>query len=526
MIDSLDGIPNKQVLDLFANEAEFRDFLVANLDLIEPGLEFLEKEHVILNPNGSGGRVDILARDPYGHILCIEIKRSDSSARSTLNELSKYVALLVDRDQLPQHNIRCVVVSTHWNELLLPLSYFAHFVNVQVTALQAVRDGDQVLLQPLTMTDIKFLPQLSPDMDLIWFEAEEPRLRYVDFLKARSARLPFVRLALLLFQLRPEASKSLDPFSMMICVWRIKDGLHDKIEEVIGKPIGQDWPYAARGWEPEADAKNWIDDAPFTDFPEVAKGWTHGTPEKLSSLLPNYGLQEVVRLGGWPKNDLINDDKRILEMAQAMSPLFGAGRPSRHRFHATVTPRIVPSWQTATASFLDFISFEELWKAQAAAYLDQIVESDVSVELHAWDKKHLVYAIHQARFHEEAMYSFFQIAISRNGTLLRAMRGMYVWDGVTRPPSASELIHTVYGGIMHARVAIGSAVDDARYEPANRLHGFFSAFDWLDEYGSVRSTPSIARYSLRDFVASNPDYSAAISETLEQVGALPTDPSS
>lgn len=526
MIDGPDSRQNRQVLGLFDNEAEFRDFLVVNLDLIEPGLEFLEKEHVIENPNGSGGRVDILARDPYGHILCIEIKRSDSSARSTLNELSKYVALLAERDRLAQHNIRCVVVSTHWNELLLPLSYFAHFVNVQVTALQAIRHGDQVLLEPLTMTDINFLPQLSPDMDLIWFEAVEPRSRFIDFLKARSTVLPFVRLALLVFQRSPEADTSHTPYAMMICVWRIKDGLHDKIEEVIGKPIGQDWPYAAPGWEPEADAKNWIDDAPFTDFPEVGKGWRHGTPEKLSSLLPNYGLQQIVRLGEWPKNDLINNDKRILDMAQATSPLLGAGRPSRHRFHTMATPRLMPSWRAATASFLDFISFEEFWREQAASYLDQIVESDVSVELHAWDKKHLVYAIHQARFHEEAMYSFFQIVIRRNGTAVRALRGLYVWDGKTCPTSATALIHGVYGGIMHSRIAIGSAIDDTRYELANGLHGFIPTIDRLEADGSVHSSHSIARNSLRDFVTANSSYCAEVSAALEQVGPLPTGPSS
>lgn len=526
MIDDRKTVPGKPVLDLFANEGEFRDFLVANLDLVEPDLELLEKEHVIENPAGSGGRVDILARDPYGHVVCIEIKRSDSSARSALNELSKYVALLVERDQLQQQMIRCVVVSTHWKELLLPLSYFAHFVGVQVTALAAKRDGDRVALEPLTMIDIKFLSQLSPDMDLIWFDTEEPRLRFVEFLKARSASLPFVRLALLIFQRRPGANESHPPFPMMICVWRIKDGLHNKIEEVIGQPIGQNWPYAALGWEPEADAKNWIDDAPFADFPEVSKGWSHGTPEKLSSLLPNYELQAVVRLGAWPGVDLINDDTRILEMAQATSPLHGAGRPSRHRFQTTVTPRIVPSWRRATASFLGFISFEPIWTEQVTAYLDQIVENDVSVELHAWDKKHLVFAIHQARFHDEAMYSFFEIAIRKDGKILRAMRGMYVWDGETCPSSPDAVIHHIYGGIMHARVAIGSAVDDTRYEPANGLHGFVPAFDWLEEDGSVRSSPSIRRYSLQDFVTTNPVYSAAVSATLEQVGPLPTDPSS
>ena len=102
----------KPVLNLFSNEEEFRDHLAERLELVEPGLTLLKTEYWLDNPEGSGGRIDILARDAFDHIVCIEIKRSDNSARGTLNELSKYVTLLVERDRVPREMIRCVVVST------------------------------------------------------------------------------------------------------------------------------------------------------------------------------------------------------------------------------------------------------------------------------------------------------------------------------------------------------------------------------------------------------------------------------
>jgi hypothetical protein len=51
------------VLNMFSNEDEFRDYLAARLDLIEPGLTLLDTEYGLTNLDGAGGRIDILARD-------------------------------------------------------------------------------------------------------------------------------------------------------------------------------------------------------------------------------------------------------------------------------------------------------------------------------------------------------------------------------------------------------------------------------------------------------------------------------
>lgn len=514
----------KPVLGLFSNENEFRDYLAERLELIEPNLTLLKTEYRLDNPDGCAGRIDILARDAFDHIVCIEIKRSDNSARGTLNELSKYVTLLVGRDRLPREMIRCVIVSTHWNELLLPLSYFAYSTGVDVTALRADLDDGILVLRPEALKTLRFLPQLSPDMDLIWFDAVEPRERYVNFIRLRALELPFVRLALLLFEpihLREGRS----PYPMVICVWRVPDSLHDQIEAVIRMPIGEDFPYVAPGWELESDAKNWIGDVPYGQLPEVANGWTHGTPEKLHALQSTYSLSRVERIGDWPKLEFINDDSRILKAALAASPLGGSERPNRHSFRATVTPAVATSWKMAIDGFLAFIAFEPVWQEAADEYLKLLSDSDVSIELHAFDKKHLIYAIHQARFHDKTMLSYFEIIVRAGDDIFNGLHGYYTWDGKTCPIEAEKTINQIYGDLIWARLSIGSAVDDARYELANELHGVLPVVDWLDETGIVHSGLPPFRYSILDFVAANPQYSQQVSEVLEQFGPLPTDPS-
>lgn len=56
------------------SEADIRDFLAKNLDMIEPGLMLQKKEQYLKNDNGASGFVDIFARDQKGRIVIIEIK--------------------------------------------------------------------------------------------------------------------------------------------------------------------------------------------------------------------------------------------------------------------------------------------------------------------------------------------------------------------------------------------------------------------------------------------------------------------
>lgn len=522
MSEGPSDIPAKPVLGLFADEAELRDHLGERLDLIEDGLTLLDTEYWLGNPAGAGGRIDILARDDLDHVVCIEVKRSDQSARETLNELSKYLTLLVERDRVPRELIRCLVVSTHWHELLLPLSYFAFSSGVNVTGFHAVAEDGMVALHAVTLRELRFLPQLSPDMDFIWFEDEANRLRYIEWVAERAKGLSFMRLALLMLERVAGRTTGRPSYPLVVCVWRIADGFHHRIVEVTGVPIGHSFPYVAPGWEAESDAKDWITEVTETDIPQVLRGWQHGTPEMLQSMVVNHALQRVVRIGDWPRLELINDDARILEAALANSPLGGTERQNRNRYQRIVRPAVASSWRMAVDSFLDFIAFEPSWREAAAAFLSSL-SGDVRVELHAFDKKHLIYAIHQARTHSDAGLGFFEIIVRANDAVVGGMHGHYIWDGSTRPEGALAAIQAVYGDTGWARLAIGSAVDQRRYESALVPHGFVPVVDRIYENDRVIFGEPLERHTLRDFVLANPDYSREISEALERHGPLPTD---
>ena len=111
------------------HEHQIRDYFVENLPLLSPELEFVEKEFKVEPVEGSRGYIDILATAKNKYVI-IEIKRSNQSARSTTNEISKYVEGLKRKLSLNNDDIRVLVISTHWEELTVPYAYMAQRLGV------------------------------------------------------------------------------------------------------------------------------------------------------------------------------------------------------------------------------------------------------------------------------------------------------------------------------------------------------------------------------------------------------------
>jgi hypothetical protein len=109
-----------------ATEREICDHIAKNLILVEPGLRLVQREYPLANPSGAAGRIDILARDPSGTLVVIELKKADGTARTALHELMKYLALLQDEKGVESKRLRLIVLSTHWHELLVPFSELVH----------------------------------------------------------------------------------------------------------------------------------------------------------------------------------------------------------------------------------------------------------------------------------------------------------------------------------------------------------------------------------------------------------------
>lgn len=513
------------VLGLFQDEAGLRDYVAAHLGDLEPGLKLLSTEYVLENDTGAGGRLDILAQDPFGHVVVIEIKRSDQSARSALNELAKYISLLVRDARIPRETIRCMVLSTHWAELQLPLSFFAAGAGLSVEGRLVVREGDGVAYQAVDLTPISDLPQFSPEIELYQYATEADRETHLAAIRRRSTGLPFVKLAMVVLDALPCIDNT--PFRSIACLWRIRAEDEPQLERCTGHPVGWLWPYAYPGWEAECDALSWLcsEESETTLF-ETADA-LRGTPEKVQNLLAQYALVQVERLGAWPATDLVNTDARIVEQLAAVSRLVSDARPNRCSFQQFANPKFVASWRRAIEGFLKFIAFEPPWRAAAEPFLAALAGEDAKVILNAFDKNHFLFALHQARIHPDTQISHFEIAVEWPDGRHTGLIGHYAWSGQAPVRDADTAAVRTFGSTAWAVLAAFSAVDTNRYDSALTDHGFEPVvFDLaVDTAGVVSSTaivsPSRDAGRLADFAVAHPAFVNAVAALFEGVPTSP-----
>ncbi|MDB5955684.1 MAG: hypothetical protein JWP60_2292 [Ramlibacter sp.] len=126
------------------NEAEIRDALSSRLELLEPGLQLVEIEKYLPNPQGTRGFIDLFARDAAGRFVLIELKRSDAASREALHEVMKYLEAVKAALSARDSEIRILVVSTEWRELLVPFSSFVRRVTCQVEGFRLTVDENNI----------------------------------------------------------------------------------------------------------------------------------------------------------------------------------------------------------------------------------------------------------------------------------------------------------------------------------------------------------------------------------------------
>ena len=121
-------------------EAPLRDLLAIHISILGDDLEVVKTEQYLPSNIGTRSFVDILARDGRGRWVLIELKRSDASSREAIHEVYKYVEAIKSHLGARDDEVRAIVVSTEWKELLVPFSRFAYDTSISVTGVKLLVD--------------------------------------------------------------------------------------------------------------------------------------------------------------------------------------------------------------------------------------------------------------------------------------------------------------------------------------------------------------------------------------------------
>jgi Endonuclease NucS len=125
-------------------ESQIRDILIQNLHILNPNYRFLVKEAYLTSEIGTRSFIDILARDDNGKYIIIELKKSNTVARQAIHELFKYLEALKENLSVKSDEIELVIVSTEWDELLVPFSSFVSNTNLKTLGFQLYLENNEI----------------------------------------------------------------------------------------------------------------------------------------------------------------------------------------------------------------------------------------------------------------------------------------------------------------------------------------------------------------------------------------------
>lgn len=471
---------NKPVLGLYDNELEFRDALCVHLERIEPGLTLIKKNYQVRNTHGADGHFDILAKDRYNNFVIIEVKRSNSAARQALHELSKYISLFLLDQKVDLHKIRCFLVSTHWHELDIALSYFRQSNPVDVKGFLVEPNQNDWAISTRELPPVDILPKLCPDARFVFGDKNQDIRNAISGISEILRSIQGVRLAIVLTDKLEESSRK---YKAVLCTWRIPDEHLSEVSDLVGSKEDEEGYY--EGWGAETSLLEWVIDQ--TDLSvSFFREFSIATPEKISRLFDIVSPLELLKFGDWPDDDLVNDLAEVTRCLTATDVSPTTHRSNRYSFDTTSSKKTGKSWKYVCKAFTDFIGYVPHWQSEAEQFLAS-VEDHEDVIFKAEDYRHFFYSIYQWHHYGHAHLTQFLIIVKDTDKETRRLFGGWEWDGVTCPGDPVTEVEAVYGSLSWCKVSLFSAVDEARYENAQLRHGFLP---YVVEYDYRENPPS------------------------------------
>lgn len=413
------------------NENAIRDHLIERLDIIEPGLTLVAREHYLRNPNGASGFLDIFARAANDQLVIIEIKRTDAAAREALQELFKYAALLRQNYLVRDVDYRLIVLSVEWHELLIPYSEFAKRAPYEISAGVIIlgADGLPIRVDPVTPVATAAQRRFSRRHFLWRFADETAAIAAVpliaahmqgagleDFVLVRS-RSNDLRISENGFIYFAQQELSLAEYQIRIRA-QLSNEEYEEYEEQIVDLVEEEDRIAESAnqvWLPGYDG---LFDRIDSDTSEISH------PEKAAHWFAESAQNSIVieRFGRF-KDDGISDEAIIAELI---------GRSGTSDYHLDLVARTdsAPQIEALLAAVENIFFFNNEWRGATrdlVAYAQRT--GPATIRIIAFSNEDILRAIAGAAFGYPAFVPTFRFDIERIGEVRERFIGLPEWDG-------------------------------------------------------------------------------------------------
>lgn len=343
-------------------ESEIRDILATNLYVLEDGLILQEKEQYIPNYLGTKGFIDIYAQDKKGNHVLIELKRSKPATRETLHEIIKYVEGVKVHFGARDDEIRVIVASTEWSELIVPYSRFLGMTTISVEGIKLTIDNkyntisaEKVL--PLEINEGRFI---APWYEVFWYKSFKNLSKGIETIKKAYSEKNIIDHIIAIFELKtpipsipyqkrksaleaifgPSQNSKLELYSYVVfCSSQIKTveqylevlkNNNDRYEEAI---------YMIKDMSEEEklcslhELVSGLEPLPYSDDEEI------GYPAKFDDYFnnKNFFLTNILKFGAFERNRLLTEDILITELKGLNGSLTSSGKISKNIYLSNVS---------------------------------------------------------------------------------------------------------------------------------------------------------------------------------------------
>lgn len=420
-------------------EEKIRKYLAKNLSMVSGDLELIQEEYPLRNIHGSSGFIDILAKDSENNYVIIELKRSNQAARQTLNEVCKYCALIKQNLNIRDSEIRVVIVSSEWTELLVPYSEFYKYVNLYVEGYKVNLDEKNVPISCKRIDPIKidyqrkfstehlaFLYTTQTNIDCAINKIQEilPKLSLKDYVILKMSitdKIPYPFCIYVVFQRYSE-------YYYLNALKKIKEDLKEEYaiyDEVLEYKDGYKDDEEGYLRCLEENISCYITNEIESDDLEI------GYPEKFQSIIhqSNWQVDKVVKGGNFKDDVRLSKDiiiKEVMGVDGSNQILYINQTHSKHK----------PKLEEIANNAVNCLKFNEVWHHHISSMLDIIgsENTDYRIVLNIFNPDSILESIAGVAHHKAFSYIpgyDFLIDYTTENKFINYY-GKITWNGIKR----------------------------------------------------------------------------------------------
>jgi hypothetical protein len=429
-------------------EEQIRDFLSENITFISNDLTFIQKEYPLPNNVGTRGRIDILAKDEENNFVIIEIKRSNQTARQAITEVCKYSALLKQNLHIKDSEIRIIIISTTWDELLVPFSEFKKHSLLLVEGYEISIDGSNIPIniKKVKPADNNFIRKLSRNYIVFLYDNKEIFKNVFKQIESLMSLIGLKDYILILEECNIENEMVVYPYAIYVVFQRYDEHYYlEKIRDIADK-LDVDMEDAINYkyfCESDEEYLQYLENCLLMKLTEGIESddLEIGYPEKfLSSFDFGWKVAEIIKNGYFKKDLRLTDSMIIYEVCG----LDGINIQSyANQTHSKFKAKLVEIKDTSK----ECLFFNNIWKQSIDSIFSNIINrnTDFRINVLIFNPNTILESLVKAYYYKnDEFLPFFEITVDYvDEELTEIYRGIIEWNG-TKNHNLNEILRRFF----------------------------------------------------------------------------------